>query len=233
MKFVDLFAGLCGFHLALKRLGHKCVFACEIDENLRATYVKNFRMIPYGDIRDIEVADVPPHDILCAGFPCQPFSKAGDQQGFSCPKWGDLFEFTLKLIRHRKPSYLILENVPNLLWHDGGATWERLKADIYLAGYHPDNVRERRLSPHLFGIPQIRDRVFIVGSRVELNGFAWPAQRKNEELSISCVLDENPPEARPLSEQVIRCLTVWQDFIISLGKTIYDTERMRPFTKLL
>lgn len=213
MKFVDLFAGLGGFHLALKRLGHECVFACEIDENLRATYAKNFSFFPEGDIRNIEIKSVPEHDILCAGFPCQPFSKAGTQQGFDCPKWGDLFDFTLKVIKHRKPSYFILENVPNLIRHAGGVTWEKLRAELYRAGYRPGNVREQRLSPHLFGIPQIRDRVFIVGSQFDLNGFAWPQISDHPEPSIHSILDQNPIEARPISKQVIRCLTVWQDFI--------------------
>src|SRR5689334_8501512 len=89
MRFVDLFAGLGGFHLALKSLGHTCVFASEINETLRDLYEKNFGIRPEGDIRKVAAAEVPPHDVLCAGFPCQPFSKAGEQQGFGCPKWGD------------------------------------------------------------------------------------------------------------------------------------------------
>jgi len=92
MKFVDLFAGLGGFHLALKRLGHTCVFACEIDEDLRQLYEKNFGLPVASDIRRVAICDIPSHEILCAGFPCQPFSKAGDQLGFKCPQWGDLFQ---------------------------------------------------------------------------------------------------------------------------------------------
>ena len=91
MKFIDLFAGLGGFHVALHSLGHTCVFASELDESLRQLYAKNFGLMPEGDIRKIRIKEIPSHDMLCAGFPCQPFSKAGDQQGLSCPKWGDLF----------------------------------------------------------------------------------------------------------------------------------------------
>ena len=87
MKFIDLYAGLGGFHLALKRLGHECVFASELDNDLATLYEKNFGIAPVGDIRAVILDEIPPHDILCAGFPCQPFSKAGDQQGLDCPQW--------------------------------------------------------------------------------------------------------------------------------------------------
>src|SRR3989338_6420059 len=126
MRFVDLFAGLGGLHVALRNLGHTCVFACEIDEGLRSLYAKNFGLMPEGDVRKIPVEDIPSHDILCAGFPCQPFSKAGDQQGLKCPKWGDLFKYVLKILRHHQPEYLILENVPNLSRHDNGSTWIKM-----------------------------------------------------------------------------------------------------------
>src|ERR1043165_1943682 len=106
MKCIDLFAGLGGSHLALTNLGHRCVFACESDSTLRELYEKNFAIKPEADIRTVSVDRIPHHDILCAGFPCQPFSKAGEQQGFDCPKWGDLFDFVVNIIHHRKPTYL-------------------------------------------------------------------------------------------------------------------------------
>jgi DNA (cytosine-5)-methyltransferase 1 len=99
MKFIDLFAGLGGFHLALESLGHDCVFASELDENLATLYKKNFGIRPHGDIKKIAPASIPKHDILCAGSPCQPFSKAGQQQGFDHPKWGDLFQYVFKIIK--------------------------------------------------------------------------------------------------------------------------------------
>lgn len=86
LRFIDLFAGLGGFHLALKELGHQCVFACEIDEDLAALYEENFGLKPHGDIRTLDLRSVPDHDVLCAGFPCQPFSKAGEQRGLECPQ---------------------------------------------------------------------------------------------------------------------------------------------------
>ena len=123
MRFVDLFAGLGGFHIALKSLGHKCVFASELNMALQETYYKNFGIRPEGDIREIKLSNIPPHDILCAGFPCQPFSKAGEQEGFKCPKWGDLFDYVMAVIEYHRPSFILLENVPNLLSHNNGSTW--------------------------------------------------------------------------------------------------------------
>jgi len=171
VRFVDLFAGLGGFHIALTRLGHTCVFASELDKNLRDLYEKNFGIKSHGDIRSVRVSDIPSHDILCAGFPCQPFSKAGEQKGFDCPKEGDLFDYVMRIILYHNPRYLIVENVPNLKRHDEGNTWRRLARRLKRAGY---NIESAHLSPHQFGIPQIRERVFIVGSRASLREFAWP-----------------------------------------------------------
>jgi DNA (cytosine-5)-methyltransferase 1 len=210
LRFIDLFSGLGGFHLAMKRLGHTCVFASESDESLRVLYEKNFGLKPEGDIRRVEVSEIPSHDILCAGFPCQPFSKAGEQQGFDCPKEGDLFRYVMRIVLHHKPSYVILENVPNLKRHNNGDTWRLLARRLTHAGYSIDSAH---LSPHQFGIPQIRERVFIVGSRSTLSSFAWPAPKPDAVLSLKSSLDENPDDARPLSPQVLKCLKVWQQFI--------------------
>ena len=210
MKFIDLFAGLGGFHLALNRLGHQCVFACEAEKDLRKVYRKNFGLLPASDIRKVRVSDIPHHDILCAGFPCQPFSKAGSQQGFDCPKWGDLFKYVLRIIKSHEPKYLLFENVPNLEKHDEGRTWLKIESDLIKAGY---NVRKKRLSPHLVGIPQIRERVFIVASSESLARFDWPEPDNDLTLSIKSVLDINPSDARKVSPDVEWCLEVWQNFL--------------------
>jgi DNA (cytosine-5)-methyltransferase 1 len=203
MKFVDLFAGLGGFHVALDRLGHECVFACEIDETLRLLYAENFGIEAQGDIRQIHPREVPPHDILCAGFPCQPFSKAGDQQGLKCPQWGDLFDNVIAVLKHRKPAFLILENVPNLARHNRGKTWASMKGRLESTGYKVD---ERRYSPQQFGIPQIRDRIYIVGSRSNLSSFVWPEPEKGATSDIRKTLLKKPRDARKLSPQVTQCL---------------------------
>ena len=210
MRFIDLFAGLGGFHLAMDRLGHKCVFASEIDRDLATLYTRNFGIPPAGDIRTVHFAEVPPHDILCAGFPCQPFSKAGDQQGLDCPQWGDLVDYVIRILRYHKPTYFIIENVPNLVLHNGGKTWTAIKRRLCEAGY---DVDDHKLSPHQFGVPQIRERTFIVGKRDNLSTFEWPAPIGCAELSIRDVLEEHPRHARPLTEQSIQYLEAWQTFL--------------------
>lgn len=212
-RFIDLFAGLGGFHIALKALGGTCVFAAEWQDHLRDLYKVNFGIRPDGDIRKIKARNVPDHDILTAGFPCQPFSKAGDQLGFECTEQGNLFFNVAAIIRKKRPKYFILENVPNLLKHDDGRTWQRIQQ---ILGREPKGlgyyIEAKRFSPHNFGIPQIRDRVYIVGSLDPLNGFAWPAT-SDAETSIDTILDEKPPSAKQLSKQVTDCLTVWNDFL--------------------
>jgi DNA (cytosine-5)-methyltransferase 1 len=211
LTFVDLFAGLGGFHLAMNRLGHECVFASEIDSPLCDLYEKNFGMRPAGDINSIHVRDIPAHDVLCAGFPCQPFSKAGEQDGLDCPKSGHLFNAVTRILRYHKPSFVILENVANLERHDGGRTWKnRLRRRLTDAGY---SVEAKLLSPHEFGIPQVRPRFFIVASRRGLDGFAWPSANQRVSTSIESVLEEQPHDAVSLGTQPLECLAVWQDFL--------------------
>ena len=207
MRFIDLFAGLGGFHQALASLGHEAVFASELDSDLAALYEKNFGLKPHGDIRS-SYADVPAHDILCAGFPCQPFSKAGDQKGFDCPQWGDLFDYVIKILDRHEPRFLMIENVPNLMRHDSGETWRKIEERLRQTGYAIDSSR---LSPHLFGVPQVRDRAIIVGARDGLESFEWPRPtHAAEQLSISNVLDKNPAGARRLTDNFISYLTAWQ-----------------------
>jgi DNA (cytosine-5)-methyltransferase 1 len=211
LKFIDLFAGLGGFHLALAELGHECVFASELDPDLAALYEKNFGLKPFGDIRLAKLKDIPKHDVLCAGFPCQPFSKAGEQRGLRCPQWGDLIDYVINILHSHKPQYFIIENVPNLVRHNRGKTWRKIKERLQAEGYELD---DRKLSPHMFGIPQIRERAFIVGQRRTLNGFKWPKQNgASEKLSIRDVLDKRPAEARKLPAHFIQYLDAWQTFL--------------------
>lgn len=213
MRFIDLFAGLGGFHKALTRLGHECVFASELDGDLASLYKDNFGIAPKGDIKKTYF-EVPAHDILCAGFPCQPFSKAGDQLGFDCPQWGDLFDYVIKIIERHEPAYLIIENVPNLLRHDEGKTWQKVHDRLSGLGY---DVDAEKLSPHMFGVPQTRERAIIVGARDGLGSFNWPSPSYlGVELDIRSILDEKPADARPLPEHFIRYLNAWQELLDAL-----------------
>ena len=214
MKFIDLFAGLGGFHQALKQLDHQCVFACEIDEQLNALYKEYFGLETALDIRHVDPVCIPDHDILCAGFPCQPFSHAGNRKGFKCERWGDLFDHVIKILRAKKPDYFILENVPHLKKHDDGQTWRKIKADLENAQYQ---INDKCLSPHQFGIPQIRRRLFIVGSR--LGPAHLPETPPYIEPDIRTILEDNPSNARKLPERVQQCLALWQEFIDRFPKS--------------
>jgi len=212
-KFIDLFSGLGGFHIALNRLGGHCVFASEWKDNLRDLYKSNFGIRPEGDITKVEPSSIPDHDMLTAGFPCQPFSKAGEQLGFECTSQGNLFFNVSEILEQKKPDYFILENVPNLLKHDDGRTWTRIQEILGKTedglGYH---ISATKLSPHNFGIPQIRERVYIVGSKASLENFEWP-EKTNQTTNIDSILDDAPVDAKPLSLQVVECLNTWDSFL--------------------
>ena len=209
MKFIDLFAGLGGFHIGLSDLGHECVFACESDAGLQEVYWRNFGIRPHGDIRLLKSDEVPDHDILCAGFPCQPFSKAGEQLGLACTRDGDLFDNLIRILRKRRPRFAILENVANLEKHDAGETYFGMRTDLESLGY---TVDERVLSPHSFGIPQVRNRLFIVCSQTGLDDFRWPIGN-DREPTIFDVLDDDPVSFKSVPENYQRCLDVWQEFL--------------------
>jgi DNA (cytosine-5)-methyltransferase 1 len=209
--FVDLFAGLGGFHLAAHNLGGECVFACEIDEQLQEVYQKNFGTRPHGDIRIVKPSEVPHHDLLCAGFPCQPFSKAGDQMGWEDAVRGTVFWNIIEILKLRRPPLVILENVAHFVRHDSGNTYQKVKTALESLGYAVDY---RQFSPHQFGVPQIRERIYMVGRFGKLEGFEWPKpETLAKDVSIRTVLDKNPLGADKLSPQVTRCLEVWQEFL--------------------
>jgi DNA (cytosine-5)-methyltransferase 1 len=173
--------------------------------------------MPAGDIREIDVASIPKHDILCAGFPCQPFSKAGTQDGTDYPELGEVYKDMLKVIKYHHPNYLILENVPNLEKHRKGETWKHIERLLCDEGYR---VKLESLSPDDFGIPQIRERVYIVASLSGLEGFKWPkSSTKKKPLTIESYLDKRPKGIRHIPEQVDRCLDVWQEFLDSIPKS--------------
>ena len=221
LKFVDLFCGLGGFHLALSRLGCECVFASEIDKGLQELYRINHGIRPSADIR-FAWKDVPEHDILCAGFPCQPFSKAGSQKGFECSDSGDLFDYILKVVDRHSPQLLIFENVPNIMRHNKGQTWERIKNSLQGRGYE---VAANVLSPHQFGVPQVRPRALIVAAK-DLSKFRWPAATSSaSELHLSSILDADPSSANRLPDDYLRYLEVWEEFL----QLIPDTTKLPSF----
>jgi DNA (cytosine-5)-methyltransferase 1 len=214
MKFIDLFAGLGGFHIALNSLGHQCVFASEINEDLQNLYKINHSINCAGDINAIEVKDIPKHNIICAGFPCQPFSKAGKQNGLKDVINGNFFYKIMEIADFHNPEYIILENVPNLKSHEEGKTWLHMKA-ILEKKY---DVRESILSPHIFGIPQHRSRIYIV-CRLKKNGglkeFEFP-KGDHKDVSIHTIINKPSKDDVFLKVESLNHLKVWQIFLENL-----------------
>jgi DNA-methyltransferase (dcm) len=173
-KFIDLFSGIGGFRIALENLGGKCVFSSEIDPNARKTYIENFRDIPDGDITKINPEDIPDHDILTAGFPCQAFSIAGKRKGFEDTR-GTLFFYVAKIIKEKKPKAFFLENVKGLVNHDKGKTLKVilnvLRNDLGYFVPEPKIINAKD-----FGLAQNRERIFIVGFKKKENYscFSYP-----------------------------------------------------------
>lgn len=226
MRFIDLFAGLGGFRQALERLGHECVFASEIDGELQKVYTLNFPDGPpiHGDIR-LSKDHVPPHDLLCAGFPCQPFSKSGTQAGLKDKTSGTLFHEILEILRAHTPTYVILENVGNFERHDDGQTWQIVKTSLEELGYevrgteHMASGGQGLLSPHHLGYPHHRERFFAVASLSGLPNDIFPPRQKMTETSIADIVQHNDQlserdfrETR-LADQHYRCIEHWNAFL--------------------
>lgn len=184
MKFIDLFAGIGGFHEAAKSLGWECVFASEIDKYACQTYQANHGITPQGDITKIDAQDIPDHDILFAGFPCQAFSVAGKRLGFEDTR-GTLFFEIARILKEKQPKMFLLENVKGLKNHDNGKTLATILDTLKSLGY---DVHWKVLNAKDYGVPQNRERIFFMGFK-EPRVFEWPqAQPK---VTLSQVLEDD------------------------------------------
>jgi DNA (cytosine-5)-methyltransferase 1 len=161
LKYIDLFCGIGSFHYSFKKLGWKCVMACDLDNAAKNTYYNNYGLSPLDDITNIKPCDIPMYDILCAGFPCQPFSLCGKHEGFNDNR-GTLFFNIMKFVQYHKPKIIILENVQGLLNHDKGNTFTIIKNEIQNLDY---SITYKILKCSDYGIPQMRKRLFIIGVR--------------------------------------------------------------------
>jgi DNA (cytosine-5)-methyltransferase 1 len=230
VKFVDLFAGMGGFHRALSSLGHECVFASELDEELRALYARNFRgaaSIIHGDIR-ISKAKVPPHDLLCAGFPCQPFSKSGFQSGTRDLTRGTLFNEILVILRKHRPKYVLLENVGNFERHNAGRTWAIVRESLVALGYsvlgttHIASGGHGLISPHHLGYPHTRERFFIVATLDVLEEDPFPTRDRLQRTSVRSILQTQRELTKldlvetAISPHHIGCIEHWNRFLRAL-----------------
>jgi len=197
LTFADLFCGIGGFHLAADKLGLKCVYACDTDPDARAAYKANFGITPDNDIVAAKPANLPKFDLLCAGFPCQPFSIIGDRKGIADPR-GVLYREIIRLAKAKRPAALVLENVRQLVTIRGGSVFASILTDIQELGYHVDYQILNALD---YGLPHKRERVLIVATRKRFGAFPWLGP-KIQRKPLSEVLEKNPPSKHFVSERI-------------------------------
>lgn len=197
--YIDLFAGIGGFHQAGDALGGKCIFASEIDAEAKKAYYANYNIEPHGDITKIDAKSIPEHDVLFAGFPCQPFSIIGNRLGFDDIR-GTLFFEIARILREKKPSIFILENVKQLSRHNKGKTLQVILSSLEEIGY---KVNWTVLNALDFGLPQKRERTLIVGFLNHSVDFSFPAPVGAGRLEDVLELDENVDERFFASQRII------------------------------
>lgn len=190
MTFIDLFSGMGGFRIAFESTGNKCVFSSEIDKYARETYKNNFGVYPEGDITKISSKDIPDFDILCAGFPCQPFSIAGKRLGFEDSR-GTLFFEVARILKEKKPAAFLLENVRGITNHDGGNTIKVIMNTLDEIGY---SCKDSVINAIDYGIPQNRERWYCIGFRKDLHIDMSDInlnQKKTLLYDLSQIIEEN------------------------------------------
>jgi DNA (cytosine-5)-methyltransferase 1 len=208
-RFIDLFCGIGGFRIAFEKAGCECVFSSDWDRFSQITYEANFGHKPHGDIHTVAVADIPDHEILCAGFPCQPFSLAGvskknslgRKHGFEDEKQGNLFFSIADILNVKKPPAFVLENVKNLRGHDGGRTFQIIRDTL-------ENALGYQIYPAIIDaqsvVPQHRERIFIVGFK-EPRTFMFPSFPKVGP-KLASILDKNVPDKYTLTDHLWKYL---------------------------
>lgn len=185
IKFIDLFAGIGGFRYSLTQCGCECVFSSEIDEACRQVYYNNFGEIPFGDITKVNTIDIPDFDILCAGFPCQPFSICGKKKGFEDTR-GTLFFDICRIIKDKQPKVIFLENVKHLLLHNKKKTFTTICDTLKQLGY---NVNYEVLNSKDFGVAQSRERIIIIAVKEGIFDFSY--LQKTREKHIKDFLEQS------------------------------------------
>lgn len=245
-KFVDLFAGIGGFHAALGALGGECVYASEWDKDAARIYERNWNLKPDGDITlaaNDEVMNVPEHDVLVGGFPCQPFSKSGKQMGMEETR-GTLFWNIAKIIEVRKPTLVLLENVRNIAGPRHIHEWEVIIKTLRDLGYRvseqPMVVSPHSIHPDFGGRPQVRDRVFIAATRIpkgipnlkfnieipNLDAVKknWDPQKwdLSRDLPLEKLKDSKSKSAVALSENELEWIEAWNEFVLLMREKLGD-----------
>lgn len=226
-KYIDLFSGIGGFHQAMDQLGGECVFSSEIDKYAIETYKKNYNIDASHNVleSDYEDSRIPDHDVLCAGFPCQAFSKAGKRLGFDDETKGTLFFEVERILSNHKTKYIVLENVRNLVSHDHGNTWKTIYSHLKALGYRL-TPKPIIISPHQLGIPQLRERVVILGIHDPDNAnkdldIHFDKGIKKDENNIYSILEDEPVDSKYyISEYEEKVLTAWDEFYKGINRDV-------------
>ncbi len=226
-KFIDLFAGIGGFRIALEQLNLKCVFSSEIDKAAAKVYARNFGEVPFGDINSINPKDIPDFDILTAGFPCQPFSLNGKKEGFKDLTRGTLFFNIADILSIKKPQVVFLENVKGIVTHDGGKTVNTILETLRKLGYFPHTAV---LDTYDFGIPQFRERWYCVAFRKNIE-FQFP----NGDLpgsTLESVIDiKHKDKALDLSKDEIKRIEYHFKHYKKTPRVKHDNSHCNPKSK--
>lgn len=226
--FIDLFAGIGGFRIAAQENGGKCVFSSEWDKFAQKTYEYNFGEVPFGDITQIEPDFIPKHDVLFAGFPCQPFSYSGRNEGFKDKTRGTLFFDILRILEHHKPKMFLLENVKGLKSHDKGKTLETIIESLEKIGY---NIKWEILRSYDFGLPQMRERWYCVGSLKEID-FIFPKGEKSKPKLKSIIDKKQPINGLAISDFEIERINYHFDNVSEKNPRVkHDSSKYEPNTK--
>ena len=233
LTFIDLFCGIGGFHQALHALGANCILACDIDEKCRINYELNYGIKPVKDIKHINEKTIPDFDILCGGFPCQPFSNGGNKKTF-LDKRGNLFDEIMRIVKEKQPRFLFLENVKHILKVSEGKVLTYIEEQIDQHGYI---LQRFQMSPHEYGIPQQRERIYFVCVRKDIyNNIPITllphidiGQPVGDILEKKEVIDEK----YFLNGDILNVLKAWDEFInhVEVGETLSPTILMHDAFK--
>lgn len=215
--FIDLFAGIGGFRIALQNMGGECLFSSEFDAEAQRTYFNNYGEMPFGDITKIDEKRIPNHDILCAGFPCQPFSISGKRLGFEDTR-GTLFFDIARIAKEKQPAVLFLENVKNLLSHNKGETIKQMMSILDDIGY---DTQIKLLNAARYGVPQRRERVYIIGLRKDIvhDKFVYPAPL-DLPIYIENIVDDN--------KKAVEEATIHREDIVFWSNDGQEKNALRP-----
>lgn len=225
LKFIDLFCGIGGFHQALKRINPlmECVLACDIDKDCRQTYFANYNMMPVEDVKKINENTLVDFDIICAGFPCQAFSNGGKKKCFEDER-GLLFDEIMRIAKAKKPKFMFLENVKHILKVSDGKVIEYIKKRIAEVGYH---LQLFQISPHNYGIPQQRERVYFVCVRNDIYGGDIILDKPNKKIKFEDYLDKKDDidDKYFVKGDILNVLECWDEIIkeMAVGEKISPT----------